>query len=1188
MVAMTYGCRLISLINRGYSSSVWRALHRKTGRVVALKLNHAPSPEGRPTGRTGPAKFRHPFLVEVYEAGSDFIVMELAEGGNSIQYLSKRFGKGSSVERTRLVCRFGAELVEALNYLHSKGCVHRDVKPANVLVALERVGGSGDPEPHIRLADFGLLGRIPLEGRAGTFRGTPAFMAPEQHRGEEEGASVDLFGMGATLLSLATGRPPFLATDEEALFKLKNAGRINCPPSLRRQLGREFLDLISALLSPRSGGRPGNLEEMISTLRKLGGKREGLPLKASRIVGQDKPRSRLARLIERAADGSPGAAIITGPSGSGRSTLVRAVSDYAEALGFRVFRRTRDEAPRRPGLFIAEDLERLGESKALRFLTASRELLLRKPAKKSLSPVLLLTLRTDDPLGAYLVRRLEDIGQGIPLVLVEISPLAPAEIQEFIESSVGSLRNQRKLVRWLHGASGGLPALFVPLLAGVTPAPFLSPLVRSFSDREDAFLKKLALSSVPLPERYWASEAETARTLLKRGLLRKTEGGAVVLSAGALGEVMLGEMGSKQRRDKALSLLGSLTPRLGTRLSLELALHAEDVPLVCRSLVPLLQRLSLRSAWNEALLLAGRAMAMKGLPPGVKACVELARSRALNALGKVPESEEAALQAVEWAEKAGDPVIAVEALLFAGKIASMRGRGDESIKRSEEALVRARRAGLREKVSDALHALGRWDEAFREACRAGYLRGEARARMEMGREEGRKGKIALAKRTLQYAARCAAKAGDTIGQIWSYNVLGGILFSKGDIRAARHWWGRALRILGARTPAPVQAVVQRNLGIASEWAGKLSRAVGFYERSLILFRQTGLREDLLKTLDTLVTVHSRRLDPVAALKAGEEALSLAREIGVPGLEAVVKENLGDLATLLGRNREAEDYARSAASLAAAAGDYQHEAIALRNLAEILNRMGIVFKGKIEEARGLLHEARSKVANHAPESEVALEIEVDLIQQAPSPSRESLKRLEVIFRKARNAELHELAMKSSIAIARCYFKAGRIEAARKAARRAVQMTRGFPFGEAALFSRAVTATITGSSGDHKAAVKTARKLARRLGTSHGGTFFSRFDVASILLSAVKSILAGPSPDLPSALRIAEPLVHCPAFCWQADVLLGFQAKSEGLPGLEHYRMKRARSILANHPELELEACGDPKMKKLLGILYEGSP
>ena len=147
------------------------------------------------------AKLKHPNIVEVYdyddEADLAYIVMELVPGGKTLKNLFDAKYRFSTQQTVRLM----GELLEALEHLHSRGVVHRDIKPDNIFVT-----ESGS----VKLGDFGIA-KIDTshETMAGTVIGTPGYMSPEQFRGEDVDIRSDLYSAGVILYQFLVGQRPF-------------------------------------------------------------------------------------------------------------------------------------------------------------------------------------------------------------------------------------------------------------------------------------------------------------------------------------------------------------------------------------------------------------------------------------------------------------------------------------------------------------------------------------------------------------------------------------------------------------------------------------------------------------------------------------------------------------------------------------------------------------------------------------------------------------------------------------------------------------------------------------------------------------------------------------------------------------------------------------------------------------------
>jgi WD40 repeat protein len=188
-------------LGQGGFGSVYRAYDPVLDRDVAIKVPK-PSAKGAAqliTEARTAAGLRHPNIVAVYEAGADgdevFIATEYVEG----RTLAEQAREQSVTPR--LAAEWVKSLADGLAYAHEEEVVHRDVKPQNVMVGESR---------RAQLMDFGLASTL-TDGesdRAGV-SGTPAYMAPEQARGEGVGPAADQYSLGAVLYELLTGQPPF-------------------------------------------------------------------------------------------------------------------------------------------------------------------------------------------------------------------------------------------------------------------------------------------------------------------------------------------------------------------------------------------------------------------------------------------------------------------------------------------------------------------------------------------------------------------------------------------------------------------------------------------------------------------------------------------------------------------------------------------------------------------------------------------------------------------------------------------------------------------------------------------------------------------------------------------------------------------------------------------------------------------
>lgn len=246
----------------GYDPKLQRPLALKT---IRLDQRLAESKKEELLGRliqeaVTTAKFNHPNIVAIYDVedrgGSAFMAMEFVDG-DSLESLVWRKGR-LSVDETIVL---GAAIARALAAAHSHDLVHRDVKPANILLGLD---GS------IKVTDFGIAELMSsMSEQEDVVFGTPGYLPPETLQGKGYDASGDLFSLGSILYLCLTGSRPFEGKSVKEIIKKTLFSSVDPPSHVVNGVGKDLDALILGLLSSDRSKRPSNAESVADRLEQM-------------------------------------------------------------------------------------------------------------------------------------------------------------------------------------------------------------------------------------------------------------------------------------------------------------------------------------------------------------------------------------------------------------------------------------------------------------------------------------------------------------------------------------------------------------------------------------------------------------------------------------------------------------------------------------------------------------------------------------------------------------------------------------------------------------------------------------------------------------------------------------------------------------------------------------------------------
>lgn len=259
--------RLGAVLGRGAMGEVYEAVHVDTHELAAVKLlqrNVLSNPDiVRRFAREAEAAaaIKSPNVVNVYEVGDDplpYIAMEKLDGHDLAQIL-----RSSSSLSKREIVDMVAQLARGIDAAHAAGIVHRDLKPQNVY----RVKTS-DKTAVWKLLDFGVSKLADSSGTItqGSVIGTPAYMAPEQARGEDADGRADVYGLGAITYRVVTGQPPFSAKDTPSLLHAVVYDTPAPPSEVNSALGPAVDAVIANAMAKKRGDRYRTATELAEAL----------------------------------------------------------------------------------------------------------------------------------------------------------------------------------------------------------------------------------------------------------------------------------------------------------------------------------------------------------------------------------------------------------------------------------------------------------------------------------------------------------------------------------------------------------------------------------------------------------------------------------------------------------------------------------------------------------------------------------------------------------------------------------------------------------------------------------------------------------------------------------------------------------------------------------------------------------
>jgi serine/threonine protein kinase len=262
------GLQMMERLGRGSQAVVYKARQLSVDRIVAVKVllsGTARDPEVRrrfvQEGRAA-AQLSHNNIVQAIDAGEaedySYFIQEFIDGTTVYDLLKNRGGPLPEEQALEIV----VHIAEALAHAHSRGFIHRDVKPKNIMLTKEGVA---------KLADMGLARHADDAGaaleEAGKAFGTPYYIAPEQVLGSPDvDFRADIYSLGATFYEMLTGRPPYMAHTPQQVMQKHVAGILVPPDHVNPNLSAGVSEVVEVMLSKRPKDRYNTTEDLLADL----------------------------------------------------------------------------------------------------------------------------------------------------------------------------------------------------------------------------------------------------------------------------------------------------------------------------------------------------------------------------------------------------------------------------------------------------------------------------------------------------------------------------------------------------------------------------------------------------------------------------------------------------------------------------------------------------------------------------------------------------------------------------------------------------------------------------------------------------------------------------------------------------------------------------------------------------------
>ena len=948
---------VIQEVGRGGMAVILSARHQTSGELRAIKLVLPGSHHDEVVRRfhlefDTLARLEHPGVLRVYETGSfegrPFIVMEFIDGmelGAAVESWmllppSDRFQKAKAV----LV-----SVAKALEYVHSQGLVHRDVTPSNVMLLRD---GS------IRLMDFGVVKEPGADlTTVGEVVGTAAYIAPEQINGARVDSRTDLYGLGAVLYLMLTGRRPFNARTLAGYLEKHLHRPVRPPREIVPTVPKGLNDACIRLLEKDPKSRFGSASHLLHALDEASA--SDAVIAAGNwdpgVVGRAGELAQVREAMARLAAGQGGLMVLEATYGMGRSALASDAMTQAKRFGipcsfgrsmtpdqraFETYRETYraliDDTSGPTALAVAFGERKAGEAtlekwrvfsafkglleqqgprllvlddldRADRGSIEMTEYLVRNLVGEGKAPLLIVVTREPAVGGDVLQDLLSSHNIGVEAELIRLGPLDVGAVEELLLSLVRDDPRVRDMAKRLHREGEGVPFFIREMLRILMEQGVIEPGPDGSRGRITLDRKTIAESTLPIPA--------SIRDAIKERVAPLSMSSKRLMGVLAV---------ARAEMDANLMSYASMLDSDTIMASIE---ELIDAGLVRERQVGETERFELaqnrlRDVVLEDLPLNARQQIHRRIGEGLERIHRRRIDYVVESLAHHFEQGEVASKAYPYLIQAADKMMqrtfVREALEYLDRALRIEQDAREYMTLDD---ADRRLADLRLKRARALYHLGQLVKSTRELDAAGTLANElAEPRLqigvatEVGFQSRRVRMLDEAERHLLRAVELAREHGERRMEIIPLYEMGGVAWSRGDLEAARNWWVEGLARSEQFNEETKLAWGYGGLGLLAMCKGQSAEARRKLEQAIEVCERYGLMERLTVARINLIELYHFTGNFRKGLQISDDTVNQSREVAYRAGEGLGMRYRTILLTDIGRFGEAMENAMASLRL----------------------------------------------------------------------------------------------------------------------------------------------------------------------------------------------------------------------------------------------------------------------------------